>query len=341
MDNYVVYHLHSDLSNGVTNIDSVTKFGQYIDAAKACGMRALGFSEHGSLFEWWHKKTAIEAAGMKYIHGVEAYLTETLEDKIRDNMHCVLIARNYDGFLELNDLISRSFCRTDNHFYYVPRLSLDELFQTSGNIIVTSACIGGVFGKGSDRAQKRMLAFMEDHKDRCFLEIGHHADPKQKAYNEKLFALSRYSGLRLIAGTDTHVLNERHEKGRSILQLSKNIHFDGEDQWDLKFHSLEELVGAYRAQGCLDAAVYLDAIENTNVLADMVQPFEIDCDTKYPRIYRNPTQTLRSKVYEAMEKHPYALKNHTREELTQRIEDELAVYEKVKAEDFMLLDVET
>ena len=45
MDNYVVYHLHSDLSNGVTNIDSVTKFGQYIDAAKACGMKALGFSE--------------------------------------------------------------------------------------------------------------------------------------------------------------------------------------------------------------------------------------------------------------------------------------------------------
>lgn len=34
MDNYVVYHLHSDLSNGVTNVDSVTKFGEYIEAAK-------------------------------------------------------------------------------------------------------------------------------------------------------------------------------------------------------------------------------------------------------------------------------------------------------------------
>nr|DAE87146.1 MAG TPA: hypothetical protein [Caudoviricetes sp.] len=33
MDNYVVYHLHSDLSNGVTNVDSVTKFGEYIEAA--------------------------------------------------------------------------------------------------------------------------------------------------------------------------------------------------------------------------------------------------------------------------------------------------------------------
>ena len=31
---YTLYHLHSDLSNGVTNIDSVTKYGEYIARAK-------------------------------------------------------------------------------------------------------------------------------------------------------------------------------------------------------------------------------------------------------------------------------------------------------------------
>ena len=71
---YTLYHLHSDLSNGVTNIDSVTKYGEYIERAKECGMKAMAFTEHGSVFEWWHKKSAIEAAGMKYIHGIEAYL---------------------------------------------------------------------------------------------------------------------------------------------------------------------------------------------------------------------------------------------------------------------------
>lgn len=76
MDNYVVYHLHSDLSNGVTNVDSVTKFGEYIEAAKNLGMKAMAFSEHGNIFEWFHKKEAIENAGMKYIHAVEAYITE-------------------------------------------------------------------------------------------------------------------------------------------------------------------------------------------------------------------------------------------------------------------------
>jgi hypothetical protein len=39
--NYTIYHLHSDLSNGVTNIDSVTKYYEYIEAAKKCGMKAM------------------------------------------------------------------------------------------------------------------------------------------------------------------------------------------------------------------------------------------------------------------------------------------------------------
>jgi DNA polymerase-3 subunit alpha len=69
--NYVVYHLHSDLSNGVTNVDSVTKFKEYIEKAKEFGMKAMAFSEHGSVFEWYHKKEAIEAAGMKYIQPIE------------------------------------------------------------------------------------------------------------------------------------------------------------------------------------------------------------------------------------------------------------------------------
>ena len=73
MDNYVVYHLHSDLSNGVTNVDSVTKFGEYIEAAKKMGMKAMAFSEHGNIFEWFHKKEAIENAGMKYTCGGSLY----------------------------------------------------------------------------------------------------------------------------------------------------------------------------------------------------------------------------------------------------------------------------
>lgn len=213
---YTVYHLHSDLSNGVTNIDSVTKYGEYIAKAKECGMNAMGFSEHGSVFEWWHKKSAIEAAGMKYIHAVECYLTTTLTEKIRDNYHCVLLAKNYSGFLELNRLVSNSFCRKDNHFYYAPRITFDELFHTSDNILVTTACVGGVLGKGDEQVQRVYLDFLTRNRHRCFLEVGHHMDEKQISYNKKLLALSQELTIPLIAGTDTHVLLRDLDEKTSI-----------------------------------------------------------------------------------------------------------------------------
>lgn len=209
---YTVYHLHSDLSNGVTNIDSVTKYGEYIEKAKELGMKAMAFSEHGSVFEWWHKKSAIEAAGMKYIHAIEAYLTVTLDEKVRDNYHCVLLAKNYDGFLELNRLVSRSFDRTDNHFYYVPRITFDELFDTSDNILITTACVGGVFGKADADVESMFLEFIQRNKHRCFFEVGHHMDERQVEYNQKLYRLSEQTGIPLIAGTDTHMDTVRAEQ---------------------------------------------------------------------------------------------------------------------------------
>ena len=56
--------------------------------------------------EWYLKKKAIEDAGMKYVHAIEANLTTTLAEEVRDYYHCVLIAGNYDGFLELSKLVS-------------------------------------------------------------------------------------------------------------------------------------------------------------------------------------------------------------------------------------------
>ena len=85
-NNYTVYHLHSDLSNGTTTMDSVTKYKMYVKKAQECGMKALGFSEHGSVFEWYHKKCDIEKAGMKYLHACEFYVTKKIdmdEDKSR------------------------------------------------------------------------------------------------------------------------------------------------------------------------------------------------------------------------------------------------------------------
>lgn len=334
--NYTVFHLHSMLSNGVTNIDSITNFRDYVAKAKELGMKAICFSEHGSIFEWLHKKEAVEKANMQYIHAIEAYVTESLDEKVRDNYHCVLIAKNYDGFLELNQMISNSFNRNDGHFYYMPRITYDELENTSDNIIITTACLGGILYKGTDTIKDRFVNFLRRNNHRCFLEIQHHIDSNQKEYNQYLLQLSKAINVPLIAGTDTHALNDEHLKGRSILQKSKNVHFSDEDSWDLTFKSYDELVAAYKKQNSLPMDVVMEAIENTNVMAAMVETFEIDRAYKYPHLWENPMQTFRNKINQGIktrgvDKYP----NY--QEYLDRIEYELKAYEHNGAIDFMLL----
>ena len=337
MNNYTVFHLHSDLSNGVTNIDSVTKYGEYVDLAKSVGMSAIGFSEHGSVFEWYNKKCKIEENQMKYIHGEEFYLTKSLDEKVRDNFHCVLIAKNFNGFKELNKLSSVAFNRIDNHFYYTPRISFDELFSTSDNIIITSACVGGTFGKGGESEQALMLDFFCKNKDRCFLEVQHHNVDKQKEYNKLMLKLSNIHGLNLIAGTDTHCLNKTHELGRTMLQRGKGVFFDGEDGWDLKFKTYEQLCECYNLQGVLSQQEYLTAIENTNKMASMVEEYIIDTSNKYPKIYNNPEEMFEKKVFECAANHPYLYKNHKKEDVDKILSDEINAYKKTKSTEFMLL----
>ena len=335
--NYTILHLHSMLSNGVTNIDSVTRYDQYIDHAAELGMKAIAFSEHGSIFQWVKKKLHTEEMGMKYIHAQEFYLTQTLDEKIRDNYHCLLIAKNYDGVLELNKLSSKAFNRDDNSFYYVPRITIEDVKNTSDNIIVSTACLGGVLNKAPDDVRWDFYHWLCEHKDRCFLEIQPHLDPAQKSYNNTLWALSKQSGLRLLMCTDTHALNSTHVDGRRILQKAKNIHFDGEDKFHLEMMSYDELVQLCRMQDALPMDVYLDAIEMTNTVADMIEAFDLDYSYKYPHLWGdNSEAVLRAKiadgvVWRGVDKLP----NY--QEYLDRIEYEMKAYVHNGAIDFMLL----
>ena len=337
MSNYTILHCHTMLSNAVTNIDSVTTYQQYINRAEELGMAAMAISEHGSVMGWVKKKLAMEAAGLKFIAAEEFYLTNTLDEKVRDNYHCLLIAKNYAGVLELNKLSSKSFNRDNNSFYYVPRITIEDVKNTSDNIIVSTACLGGVLNKAPEPIRQDFFYWLRRHPDRCFLEIQPHISAEQKRYNQALWALSKRSGLRLLMCTDTHALNAEHVEGRKILQKAKNIHFDGEDEFYLEMLSYDELVALCKIQNALPMEVYLDAIEMTNVVADMVEPFELDYSYKYPHLWGDDSeQVLRAKISEGIKwRGVDKLPNY--QEYLDRIEYEMKAYIHNGAIDFMLL----
>ena len=339
--NYVPYHMHTHYSNPTTNIDSVTKWDDYVNRAIECGMTALGISEHGNVFNWTARKKLIEASGLKYLHAVETYVTEHLdpENKVRDNRHCILIAKDEIGCREINTMISKAYNRQDGHFYYQPRISMDELFATSKHLIVTSACIAGIEGDGvSENMAEKVLEFFADNRDRCFLEVQHHNTEAQRNHNMCMAGYSKLYGIPLIAGTDTHALNEAHADARLMMQKAKHASFDGEDGWDLTWKTYDELVEAFRRQNALEESAWMEAIDNTNRMADMVESYDLDDSPKYPELFENADEEFGKACYEAIDLHPYALKNHTREELVARVEEELPVYRTTKTQSFMLFE---
>lgn len=271
--------MHSDYSL----LDSCTKFREYVDFAVENGQQAIASTEHGKPLGWISKKLYCDEKGIKFIHGVEVYLTERLfgenGERIRDNYHTVLLARNWEGVKELNALVRKS-CGAD-HFYYTNRITFDEFLGISSNILSTSACLASPLNKlPLDHPRYMELARKYD-----FLEVQAHNHPDQIAFNKRLLALSREIGTPLIAGTDTHSASPYKAECRKILLGAKRQTYGDEDTFDLTYKIYDELVEMFAGQGALSEAVYLEAIDNTNQLNELVEDFQLDTSIKYPILY--------------------------------------------------------
>lgn len=275
MDNYIPYHLHTEYSL----LDSCSKPKDYIELAVKNGMKAISFSEHGKPLNWTEKWAACKEAGIKYIHSVEIYLTERLDEKVRDNYHTILIAKNMDGVKELNRLVSMS-CDSE-HFYYNNRISFDEFLNISDNIITTSACLASPLNKLDDTHPRYFE--LADKYD--FFEVQAHSHPDQVAFNKRLYDLSKRLGKPLIAGTDTHSSSKYKAECRRVLLEAKNKSYGDEDSFDLSFKAYDELVQMFKEQKALPEDVFMQAIDNTNLLYDLVDDIELDTKIKYPILY--------------------------------------------------------
>ena len=213
---------------------------------------------------------ACDEAGIKYIHGVECYLTEQLEPKVRDNYHTILLAKNYDGLMEINRLCY--IASQPDHFYYKPRLSFDEFLGISDNVIKISACLASPLNELRKRedAHEEHNAFDRIVQHYNYFEIQPHDFQEQEDFNNYLMGLSYVYSIPLIAGTDTHSITPYKAECRTMLQYAKNIDFANEDTFDLTYKSYDELCAMFEKQGT-PKGVYLEAIENTNVMANSVE----------------------------------------------------------------------
>lgn len=333
--NYVAYHVHDDCSL----LDSCTKYTEYIDRAVELGQKAIAITNHGNVYNWLERKIYAEEHGVKMLTGMECYVTEdtcdgTEAEKHRDNYHTILIAKNPDGEKELFRLFDTS--SKPDHQYYNKRISMNELFALSDNIYKISACLASPLNKLRGNPNKvelldRLLSMYD------YYEIQPHSNIDQKDYNLWLYKMSKKYNKPLIAATDTHSLNQYKAECRKILMLAKGIKYATEDEFDLTYKSYDELCEMFRVQDVLPEDVWLEAIDNTNIMADSVIPSEIDRSLKYPELYGDKDEQVLQERVDRMykEKVDKGIIEDT-PEFRARIQEEMTVFKQVNYIGFML-----
>ena len=226
-------------------------------------------------------------------------------------------------------------CRED-HFYYVNRLTFDEFIGLSPNIITTSACLASPLNKLPESHPQ----YYDLVKRYDFLEIQPHIHPDQIVFNQRLYELSKQFNKPLIAGTDSHSSSKYKAECRDVLLSAKHKKYD-DDGFDLTYKTYDELVGMFAMQNAIPQEAYMSAIENTSVMADMVEEFELDRSIKYPILYGSAEEDDRR--YEQLVEQKFADKlargvipESQKDAFRKAIDEELATLRSMGMNGFML-----
>lgn len=327
--NYTVLHCHTEQSL----LDSCTNYKLYVDKCVENGQKAIAFTEHGNINLWVEKKLYCDKNDIKFIFGVECYLTETLDEKKRDNYHTILLAKNQDGIKEINRLMYNS--TLDSHFYYKPRITFDEFLSISDNVIKISACLASPLN--GYRLGLHLDNRLFDKYD--YYEIQPHNNDEQKDYNLWLVEMAEKHNKPLVATGDFHSSNDYKAECRLIFQLGSEAEFSKDDDYDLTYKNHDDFRQCFINQGVLNECVIDQALENTNIIADMVEDFELDTSFKYPILYGEDDEkmlleTLNQKYKEKLANNIIDKKDA--DKYISNVKEEMRVFKKVGMTGFML-----
>lgn len=224
-----------------------------------------------------------------------------------------------------------------------PELDLSEFSTSVANILKNASERLKMLSKRQIEITER-IANLEEYYPKVitkytYYEIQPHIKSKeQKAFNKKLFELSKKNNIPLIAGTDTHSLNTYKAECRLVLQEAKGIEFSGEDEFDLTYKSYDELVQMFKEQDALPERVYLEAIENTNRMADQCENLVLDKEFKYPKVYDDDVGVIKERLNKMLKEkvEKGIIPKEQEQTFINNIKTELGVFEKINMCGFML-----
>lgn len=351
MSKYITFHNHSTKSL----LDSCLKIQDLVKWAKANKMSHVGVTDHGEMSALLELYKECNKNEIKPILGEEFYVTENKLNeegkKIRDNFHLIVLAKNLTGWHNMIKLHNLSY--SDKRYYYDPRITLEDLVEHKEGLIITSACIGGVFGRpwmegDYDKIKEYLDILHSNFGEDFYLELQNHNSEdlqereKQHKYNKFLINLSKNTGIKCIVQNDSHYYLQEHWEAHQVL-LCKNtgsklsnpkFTFDSKEYYLKNEAEMLETFDSYAL------SFIEECFENTSEIASKIEEFDITNKTYDCPVFGEPEESfkkLRDITYnglnrkfskEFLDEHP---------EYIERIEYELSVVKQVNFIDYFLL----
>jgi DNA polymerase-3 subunit alpha len=211
-------HLHSQYSL----LDGAIRTKDLCKTVKARGMKSVAVTDHGNMFGAVQFYQEAKNQGVKPIFGCEAYMADgdAPAKSDRKNYHIVLLAKNEEGYANLQRLVSFGHLRG---FYYNPRIDRKMLREHSKGLIGLSACLGGHISRliNNDKMDEARDTVLE-YKDifdpgSYYLELQPNGMALQEKVNATLAQFSEDLDVPLVATNDCHYVNRSEAHAHEVL----------------------------------------------------------------------------------------------------------------------------
>ena len=229
----------------------------------------------------------------------------TLDDesiKKLHQYHCIILASNEMGRINLYRLVSASHLQYFNRFPKIPKSLVNKYRE---GLIIGSACEAGELFRAmvngrSDAEIARIVNFYD------YLEvqpIGNNSFMIEKEdyyvkdeedlrdLNRRVISLGEKFDKPVVATCDVHFLNPEDEIYRRIIMAGKGFD-DADNQPPLYLHTTEEMLSEFDYLG--NDKAYEIVVTNTNKIMDMCEKISPVRPDKRPPVIENSDQMLRN-----------------------------------------------
>lgn len=292
-------HNHTMYSN-LHLIDSINRIPDMVNKAIEYGFNGLAITDHEVLSGHidaldYGDKIKKDHSDFKIILGNEIYLIKKEEYKLPETKfwHFILLAKDLKGYMQIRELSSRAWDRM-----YVGKgqkrtpTFYDDFEEVigadKGHIIMSTACLGSYLNDCFRRKNKDDVKFYLNFmlktagKENVFLELQDSDTEEQIAYNKFLIGLAKSTGIKTIVTQDAHYLNKEDLPIEKIFLNSKQ-EGDREVEAFYKYTYMKPESEIKQILSYLPEEEVQKAIDNTQIIYKMIEPFDLRKDTVIPQ----------------------------------------------------------